>query len=258
MSVAAEGVPAAGEFHPRQATPSNEALLRAAAAGDPGAWDGLTARFGRLVWSVARGFELSGADAADLCQTAWLRLVEHLEDIKDPERLGSWLATTVRREAIKLLRRSMREIPAERFALTAMGDFPEPSAEEYAIAAEERAALMQDLHVLSQRTREVVELLAQDQSVGAVAEQLGISPSTVRGHVFQARRQLARADTGRHPARHSSDRQERALGQETHDRVGLGQLPARLAVFQRELINDPDEIDDIGAQHFELGLVLRA
>ena len=86
-------------------------LLGRAAAGDQSAWVRIVDRYAPLVWSVARSFRLSSADAADVHQATWLRLVEQLDSIRDPERLGAWLATTARREALALLRRASRDLP---------------------------------------------------------------------------------------------------------------------------------------------------
>ncbi len=85
-------------------------LVRAAAEGDRDAWSAIVRRYAGLVWTVARSFRLSAADAADVSQATWLRLVEHLGTVNDPAALGSWLATTSRREAIAILRKR-REIP---------------------------------------------------------------------------------------------------------------------------------------------------
>jgi RNA polymerase sigma factor (sigma-70 family) len=87
-------------------------LVRAAAAGDPRAWDAIVTRFEGLVWSIARGHRLSDADAADVVQTTWLRLVEHLGDVQAPERIGAWLATTARRATLRLLASSRRQVPS--------------------------------------------------------------------------------------------------------------------------------------------------
>jgi RNA polymerase sigma factor (sigma-70 family) len=88
-------------------------VLAAAVQGDQRAWDVIVARYSGLVWSVARGFRLGAADAADVSQATWLRLVEHLGDVRDGARLGAWLATTARREALGLLRRGGRDVPTE-------------------------------------------------------------------------------------------------------------------------------------------------
>ena len=57
------------------------------------------------------------AEAADISQTVWLRFVEHLHRIRQPERAGAWLATTARHECLRVLRRRGRTL--------AMADVPE-------------------------------------------------------------------------------------------------------------------------------------
>lgn len=99
------------ELNDRAVEPDNGRLLAAAADGDQRSWAILVDRYAQLVWTVARSFRLDGADAADVSQATWLRLVEHLRDIREPNQLGSWLVTTARREALALLRRSMRAVP---------------------------------------------------------------------------------------------------------------------------------------------------
>jgi RNA polymerase sigma factor (sigma-70 family) len=88
------------------------ALFARIRAGDEEAWNSLTDRYNGLLWSVARSFQLSAADAADVVQATWLRLVEALDSVRQPERIGSWLATTARREALAVLRRGTRERPS--------------------------------------------------------------------------------------------------------------------------------------------------
>ena len=87
-------------------------LVRRAQQGEQAAWDALVERYTRLLWSVARAHRLSANDAADVVQMTWLLLVEHLDQIRDPERLPGWLATTARRECLRTLRLSNRERPS--------------------------------------------------------------------------------------------------------------------------------------------------
>jgi RNA polymerase sigma factor (sigma-70 family) len=44
-------------------------------------------------------------------QTTWLRLLEHLDRIEHPERVGAWLATTARRECFRIVRIAGRQVP---------------------------------------------------------------------------------------------------------------------------------------------------
>src|SRR3954462_6884303 len=85
-------------------------LVHAAGDGDQEAWDALVDEFAGLVWAIVRAHRLSAADAADVSQTTWLRLAEHLRRIRHPERVGAWLAATTRHECRRLLRRSQREL----------------------------------------------------------------------------------------------------------------------------------------------------
>jgi RNA polymerase sigma factor (sigma-70 family) len=85
-------------------------LVRAAGTGDQSAWDSLVERYSGLVWHVARGHRLGHADASDVAQTVWLRLVESLPRLREPAAVGGWLATTARNESLRLLRRSGREV----------------------------------------------------------------------------------------------------------------------------------------------------
>ena len=85
-------------------------LVNRAVAGDQEAWDAITERFNDLLWGIARSHRLSVTDAGDVVQTTWLRLVENLDRIREPERLAGWLSVTARNECITLLRRSGREL----------------------------------------------------------------------------------------------------------------------------------------------------
>ncbi len=87
------------------------ARLWEAREGSQEAWDDLVDFFGGLIWSVARSHGLNPSDAADVAQVTWLRLVEHLDGVKEPERLAAWLATTTRRECLRVLRSASRSVP---------------------------------------------------------------------------------------------------------------------------------------------------
>jgi len=60
-------------------------LLRAASEGDQEAWNAITDRFTSLLWSVARSYRLGSDDAEDVVQNTWLRLLENLTKIDNPE-----------------------------------------------------------------------------------------------------------------------------------------------------------------------------
>lgn len=77
-------------------------LVDAAAEGDQGAWNAIVDRYADLVWAICRQCRLSDADAADVSQTVWLRVVERLGSLREPEALPGWLITITRREAYRV------------------------------------------------------------------------------------------------------------------------------------------------------------
>ena len=136
-------------------------LVAEAAEGNQAAWDDLVEGFSGLVWSVVRAHGLYGAEAADVCQTVWLRFVEHLRRLREPERAGAWLATTARHECLRVLRRRGRT--------TAMAEPPEvPDVSHDAdpgtrvVAGEEHELLMVALDGISGQCQQLLRLLLVD------------------------------------------------------------------------------------------------
>jgi len=148
-------------------------LVERAAAGDECAWRELVDELGGLVWAVARSHRLSDADAADVAQTTWVRLVEHLDRLDDPACVGAWLATTARRECLGVLRRSARLVPHGDELPEEVDDAPAPGA---ALLARERdAALWAAFARLGGRDRALLRMLVADpapsyEEIGAALE----------------------------------------------------------------------------------------
>jgi RNA polymerase sigma factor (sigma-70 family) len=136
--------------------------VSAAESGDKAAWQKLVDRFAPTVWAVARGHRLSAADAADVSQTTWLRLVEHLGRIEQPERVGAWLATTARRESLRVLRLSGRQVPnGDDFEHVL--DVREDTARDEVLISDHRAAIVTDLVAkLPVRSQTLLRLLSAD------------------------------------------------------------------------------------------------
>jgi RNA polymerase sigma factor (sigma-70 family) len=150
--------------------------LRSAASGDAKAWDCLVERFNNLVWAVARSHRLSSADAADVSQTTWLRLVEHLDRIQQPERLGAWLATTARRESLAAIRRGARHVAVGSAMDVAPASLDEPAPDGSLIRAEEHTAVANGFGRLAERCQRLLGLLmaVPPPRYEEVAEALGM------------------------------------------------------------------------------------
>jgi RNA polymerase sigma factor (sigma-70 family) len=142
--------------------PPLAALLAAAADGDQRAWDAIVGRFQGLVWATIRAHRLERHEADDVFQTVWLRLVEHLSDLRDPERLGGWLATTARREALRALRVAGRVLPTgeEADLEPADPDVPEPDAR--LLRTERDRTLWRAFRRISVRCQALLRLLMAD------------------------------------------------------------------------------------------------
>ncbi|HEU0316359.1 MAG TPA: sigma-70 family RNA polymerase sigma factor, partial [Solirubrobacteraceae bacterium] len=135
-------------------------LVRRAGTGEQEAWNDLIDRYSGLVWAIARGHRLGAADAADVFQSTWLRLVEHLGDLHDPDRVGAWLATTAKRECLRLLRSSGRQIPVGDQLPDVAAESPEPYAE--LLRAERDAILWRAFGRLEARDQALLRMLVAD------------------------------------------------------------------------------------------------
>lgn len=138
------------------------ALVQAAAGGDQEAWNELVRRYNGLVWSVARGYGLAPADAADVAQTTWLRLVERLSTIREPERVGAWLATTARNECRQIIRRGGRQILTDDEFQLEPREPSSPSVDAGLLAAERDEALWRAVDALNDACRRLLRVLIAD------------------------------------------------------------------------------------------------
>lgn len=134
-------------------------LLTRASQGDQEAWAALVETFGQMVWSIARSFRLDEATAKDVTQTVWLKLVENCDRITDPERLPGWLATTCRREALKVSRLRQRSVPTE-FEYDV--EDPSPSLEALLVEDEEVREVVTAFAELGEDCQQLLRLLATD------------------------------------------------------------------------------------------------
>ena len=132
--------------------------VRRAADGDPAAWDAIVESFTALIWAVALGHRLSSADAAEVVQSTWLKLLSNLSRIREPDRLGGWLATTARREALHLLQQRSREIPTDDELRLDRGPNG-PTPEDEVLERDRDARLWQAFRRLSERCRTLLHLV---------------------------------------------------------------------------------------------------
>lgn len=147
----------------RLAPEESAVLVRRAAAGDARAWEGLVDSYVGLIWAIARSHRLGPGDAADVSQITWLRLLENIHRIDDPSRVGAWLATTARRECLRVLGRSSRQLlVAETETLPQPASFAAPEVDDGLLAREREEHLHRALEQLPQRCQDLMRLLMLD------------------------------------------------------------------------------------------------
>lgn len=156
------------------------ALIAGVARSDERAWAGLTKRYQPMVAGIARQFRLSEADVADVTQTVWLRLLEHVGRLRQPERVGGWLAATARNESLRVARQGQRTAPVDDSTFSWMAD--EDAADLPPVEVAERAAIVRAaVATLPGQQRDLVELLMADDrpSYVEVASSLGIAMGSI-------------------------------------------------------------------------------
>lgn len=181
----------AGECASQVAAPSepsflsDSVLLERCRAGHAEAWDVLIDRYQRLVYSVAVRNGLGPADAVDVAQIVFMKLLESTAQLRNDESLASWLMTVARRHSWRVRNQTRREIASE------VVPPPDPPL-DWELAASVHAALQS----LGAPCRELLLALYFDPaepSYADVARQLnrsigGIGP--LRGRCLQRMRHL--------------------------------------------------------------------
>lgn len=173
-------------------------LVRRAAEGDRGAWERLVNQYARLIWSITGEFRLVESDAADVAQTTWLRLLEHIDRIEYPDRVGSWLAATARNECLRSLAAHKKVVlsPDDAELSDAVAHQPEVDAH---LLADERAQVVRDaLSRLPRRWQRLLEMLMADPPVSyaEISDQLDLPIGSIgptRGRCLARLRVLLQA-----------------------------------------------------------------
>ena len=149
-------------------------IVTQAREGVSGAWETLVGRFGGLVAAIARRCRLSDADVAEVCQTTWLRLVENLDRIEQPERIGAWLATTSRRESLRIATRQV--VVSATDAVYLMADDKADPPDAALLREEQERAMRAAAERLSPRCQRLLGLLMGDDDLPyrEIAEQLSM------------------------------------------------------------------------------------
>jgi RNA polymerase sigma factor (sigma-70 family) len=134
-------------------------LVGAARAGSEEALGQIVTELSPLLWQVARAAGLGSGDAEDVLQTAWMRLVTHLDGINDAAALTGWLVTTTKREAWRVRAAERRQLPTDQELFAEVPD-QGIGSEEQVILDDQRRALWAAVGGLSRRCQELLRVIA--------------------------------------------------------------------------------------------------
>jgi RNA polymerase sigma-70 factor (ECF subfamily) len=145
----------------------------------------------RKAYRMCRGHQ---ADAEDALQRTYLKALEHWPTVSglDDQQRSAWLATTLAREVLQIWRSPHRgreagfdDDAAQQGTSADAGDI------EAIFAADRYHKVCQAIARLEGRQRDVIALhCLAGYDISEVAEMLGISPSTIRVHLYHGRRRL--------------------------------------------------------------------
>lgn len=165
---------------------SDEVLVLACRQGDAAAWEALLLRYQRLVYSIPRRAGLNDDLSAEVFQRVFARLVEHLDRLEQPERIGAWLATTARREAWRLSKREGSTVPLPTDGADDEGDADIPDTallpDEVLLRMEQQQLVRRAVAGLEERCRTLITLLFYQNEPPAytdIAATLGISVGSI-------------------------------------------------------------------------------
>jgi RNA polymerase sigma-70 factor (ECF subfamily) len=144
----------------------------------------------RRIFLQIYGIVRNVADAQDLTQEAFIKALQHQEQLKDEQKAAHWLSRIATNTAIDFLRRSGRATFCE------IDQAPEShweTPEEAVLRDEHRDYLEDGLRLLSPRERAALVMRdIEDLPAEEVARRLDCSKATVRSHIANARTKMRR------------------------------------------------------------------
>lgn len=167
-----------------------DGLVTRAAQGEASAWEAIVSRFSGLIQVIASGYRLSPADTEDVAQTVWLRLFEHLADLREPRALPGWIRTTTAHECVRAATGGRRTVSVDLLGAVALehagyvaqsGQAASGDLDEELLRDESRRAVLSGLSELPPRQRVLLLMLAQNPPLPyhEIAKRLGIAVGSI-------------------------------------------------------------------------------
>jgi RNA polymerase sigma factor (sigma-70 family) len=159
-------------------------LVASAIAGDTNAFAAIYDRYVDRIYDYSRSVLRSDADAADVTQDTFLAASERLHQLRDPERLRSWLYAIARNSALRIVRERKRtQVSSE------IDDVVEMNTSDGEIDA--RELVWAAAAGLAASDRDILDLhLRQGLDGQELADALGVAPNVANVALHRVRTRL--------------------------------------------------------------------
>ncbi|SCL67538.1 sigma-70 family RNA polymerase sigma factor [Micromonospora peucetia] len=167
------------------------ALVEAVRRGERAGLEGMYRRYADRLYTYARTMLREPEAAADAVHDAFLTASQRIGQLREPDRLRSWLYAIVRTECLRQLRERSRSLPLEE-AGEPVADAADPGT---GVNAEQVRDLVHTaVAALNPGDREVVHLaIRHDLSSADIGAALGVPANHAHARLSRARSQLERA-----------------------------------------------------------------
>jgi len=172
---------------------SDADLVAQSLAGDRDAFGQIVARHQSLLCSLAYSATGSLSHSEDLAQETFVTAWKQLANLREPEKLRSWLCRISRNLTYDALRKHEREPSHRAESLEEIPESrsPEPLPTEQTISNEEQAILWRSLERIPEIYREPLVLFYREhQSIEAVAQKLELTEDAVKQRLSRGRKLL--------------------------------------------------------------------
>ena len=186
-----------------QPSPPNDELVRRAKAGDLAAFEELTTRHERQIYSLAYRILQNPHDAEDVTQQAFLSAVENLAQFREESSFATWLYRIATFAALKVIRKRKGLPTVSLDAATEPSEdydsIPHPEyiadwkqSPEQLVERNETQRLLDDALAQLDAKHRIVFLLrdVEGLSVNEAAAALGLTEANVKMRLLRARLQL--------------------------------------------------------------------
>ncbi len=168
-----------------------DALIRAARSGDGAAQESLYSLFKRRIFAVAWRHARDGAEAEDLLQDIFVKVLTHLDDVRDASTFPAW----VHRIAVNTCYSHLRQVRAQGGPAVSLDDVQAAAADAPAEAQESAGDLRRPLEdamkALPAGLRSVFVLHdVQGYKHEEIARMMGCTAGTSKSQLFKARLRL--------------------------------------------------------------------